>query len=135
MLFKCKILVIVFFSNSGVECVRYSKRVIDKDEDIESDLEYLGQTSASFVFKQNDENSYRGFSNFDEIILNDQDQPRIDAERFETVSDSGMGSCTSSSLSSHYFKLRPLQTVSDLTDLGFPTWLPKNFSLSHLRKR
>lgn len=111
------------------------KRVIETDDDIESDLEYLGHTSASFVFKgQNDgENSYRGFSNFDDIVLNDGCEQN-DTERFETVSDSGMGSWTSS-LASNYFKLRPLQTVSDLTDLGFQSWRPKNFSLSHLRKR
>ena len=51
----------------------------------------------------------------------------------DDVSDSGLGSFAS--LGSNYLKLRPLQTMSDLADLGMQSLRP-NFSLmSNLRKR
>ena len=52
----------------------------------------------------------------------------------DDVSDSGLGSFPGT-LSSNYLKLRPLQTMSDLADLGMQSLRP-NFSLmTNLRKR
>ena len=106
---------------------------------------FLGQTSDSFVFNgakklislnrkgsyqvnQNvqeaieDEPSYLGFSNFDEIALN---KP----EDLNDVTDSGV--CSFSSTLQRRQRLQNLE----MSDLGIPSLNPTGFTLANLRKK
>ena len=137
-----------FFCSSGIECIRYNKST-DELFAVENNNEPWGQTSNSFVFDGNtvqnkpkitihqvntkskdvhkEDISYRAFSSFDDIALADhQDQNQ------DNVSDSGLGSL--GSLNSNYLKLKPLQTMTDLADLGIQNWR-SNFTLANLRRR
>ena len=107
---------------------------------------FLGQTSDSFVFNgakklislnrkgsyqvnQNvqeaieDEPSYLGFSNFDEIALN---KPEDD---LNDVTDSGV--CSFSSTLQRRQRLQNLE----MSDLGIPSLNPTGFTLANLRKK
>merc|ERR1711962_149098 len=80
----------------------------------------------------NEDLSYRGFSNFDEIALtNSSDQQNGHPDN---VSDSGLGSFASTA-NSNYLKLKPLQTMSDLADLGMQNLRPNFNLISNLRSR
>ena len=106
---------------------------------------FLGQTSDSFVFNgakklislnrkgsyqvnQNvqeaieDEPSYLGFSNFDEIALN---KP----EDLNDVTDSGV--CSFSSTLQRRQRLQNLE----MSDLGIPSLNPTGFTLANLKKK
>ena len=109
---------------------------------------FLGQTSDSFVFNgakklipvnrkgsyqvnQNvqeaidDEPSYLGFSNFDEIALNKPEEDYLN----DDVTDSGV--C---SFSSNLQRRQHLQNL-EMTDLGIPSLNPTGFTLANLRKK
>lgn len=132
----------MFFSENGVDCVRFHKssndvtneQSFDTISTITSDLRTTssfinGDTSSSFVFnskklisrgrtsydiaKANEETlepTYKGFSSFDEIVLNDPNCGDKISLTGET--DSGIGS------------RKTLQTL-DIADLGMNAWSPK----------
>ena len=108
---------------------------------------FLGQTSDSFVFNgakklislnrkgsyqvnQNvqeaieDEPSYLGFSNFDEIALNKPEEDDLN-----DVTDSGV--CSFSSTLQRRQRLQNLE----MSDLGIPSLNPTGFTLANLKKK
>ena len=110
---------------------------------------FLGQTSDSFVFnggakklisrprrgsyrvnqnvqtlEHDEQPSYLGFSNFDELALN---QPEETEEDPNDVTDSGLGSVTNS-------MRQPLHNL-EMSDLGIPALNPTGFSLANLKKK
>ena len=139
----------VIFS-SNVQILRFNRSNEDVSTEIDpfptTQNDIWGQTSESFVFnalrkskssnalhsnqKATEEISYRGFTNFDEIALTDNINQ--EANVLDDISDSGVGSINS--INSNYLKLKPLQTMSDLADIGMQSWR-SNFTLANLRKR
>ena len=110
---------------------------------------FLGQTSDSFVFnggakklisrhrrgsyrvnqnvqtlEHDEQPSYLGFSNFDELALN---QPEETEEDPNDVTDSGLGSVSNS-------MRHPLHNL-EMSDLGIPALNPTGFSLANLKKK